>query len=316
MSKRLWKKACAFLLTVCMLVTMLPVSALAYGFNEVPDWAKSVIESLEEENEGYLYVPAGTLHIEGSSLALCTYTYSYYDNDAGTMSTGSVIIFGPDNTQNTDAAVIPEGSTLWEDVRGISDIYITDGVTGIEDNVFQYAQNLSSLENVYIANTVVSIGENAFAGNSQAHFNGRGWGDEWDLSRVTIGPGAFNGCCGLQYVNITLSNKRDIGANTFNGCDLGGVTFSGNGGMTSIGENAFGGCDNLYGELRLPDKLKTMKGRAFSGCSNLTGSLSIPQGITNIYSFTFEGCGFDGTLTMHNGITAIETGAFSGFPAV
>ena len=314
MSKRLWKKACAFLLTVCMLVTMLPVSALAYGFDEVPDWAKTVIESLKEENEGYIYQSAGTLHIEGSSLALCTYTYSYYDNDAGTMSTGSVIIFGPDNTQNTDLAVIPEGSTLWEDVRGISDIYITDGVTGIADNVFQYAQNLSSLENVYIANTVVSIGENAFAGNSQAHFNGRGRGDEWDLSRVTIGAGAFNGCLGLQYVNITLSNERDIGANTFNGCGLGGVTFSGNGGMTSIGENAF--ADNKLSDIDIPDTVTTIGDGAFSGnsFSNITLSDSLQTIGSN--AFYTEKNNLLTSLTIPDSVTSIGSSAFNNYVAL
>lgn len=314
MSKRLWKKACAFLLTVCMLVTMLPVSALAYGFSDTPDWATSIIEDLQQENAGYIYSHAGTRHIEGSRLALCTYTYSYYDEGADKMSTGSLIIFGPDNTQITDPAVIPEGSTLWQDVKGISDIYITDGVTGISDGVFEYAQNLSSLENVYIANTVVSIGENAFAGNSQAHFNGLGQGDEWDLSHVTIGAGAFNGCRGLQYVDITLSNERDIGANTFNGCGLGGVTFSGNGGMTSIGENAF--ADNNLSDIDIPDTVTTIKDGAFAG--NSFGSITLSDSLQTIGSNAFytEQNNLLTSLTIPDGVTSIGSSAFNNYVAL
>ena len=314
MSKRLWKKACAFLLTVCMLVTMLPISALAYGFSDTPDWATSIIEDLQQENAGYIYSHAGTRHIEGSRLALCTYTYSYYDEGADKMSTGSLIIFGPDNTQITDPAVIPEGSTLWQDVKGISDIYITDGVTGISDGVFEYAQNLSSLENVYIANTVVSIGENAFAGNSQAHFNGLGQGDEWDLSHVTIGAGAFNGCRGLQYVDITLSNERDIGANTFNGCGLGGVTFSGNGGMTSIGENAF--ADNNLSDIDIPDTVTTIKDGAFAG--NSFGSITLSDSLQTIGSNAFytEQNNLLTSLTIPDGVTSIGSSAFNNYVAL
>lgn len=314
MSKRLWKKACAFLLTVCMLVTMLPVSALAYNFNDEPDWATSIINDLRQENEGYIYRPAGTLHIEGSSLALCTYTYSYYDNDAGTMSTGSLIIFGLDNTQSSDPAIIPEGSTLWEDVRGISDIYITDGVTGIEDNVFQYAQNLSSLENVYIADSVVSIGENAFAGNSQAHFNGLSAEGAWNLSNVTIGAGAFNGCRGLQYVDITLSNERDIGANTFNGCGLGGVTFSGNGGMTSIGENAF--ADNKLSNIDIPDTVTTIGDGAFSGNSFSTITLSDSLQPIGSNAFYTEQNNLLTSLTIPDSVTSIGSSAFNNYVAL
>lgn len=73
----------------------------------------------------------------------------------------------------------------------------------------------------------------------------------------------------------------------------------------------FSGCSGLYGELRLPAKLKRMGNCAFSSCSGFTGSLSIPQGITALPSEAFHNCGFNGTLTLHNGITNIANDAFA-----
>ena len=73
----------------------------------------------------------------------------------------------------------------------------------------------------------------------------------------------------------------------------------------------FSGCSGVYGELRLPAKLKRIGNCAFSSCSGFTGSLSIPQGITALPSEAFHNCGFNGTLTLHNGITNIANDAFA-----
>lgn len=81
-----------------------------------------------------------------------------------------------------------------------------------------------------------------------------------------------------------------------------------------IGDNAFDGCRGLYGNLHLPEKLNYISSNAFIYCLNLTGSLVIPQGITEIKDYTFAACGFDGTLTMHDGIISIGSNAFSGNP--
>lgn len=82
-------------------------------------------------------------------------------------------------------------------------------------------------------------------------------------------------------------------------------------GLEEIGMGAFQNCKNLYGELRLPDGLKLLGQGAFEGCENFTGSLTIPQGVTTIPNNCFNGCWFGGTLTLHDGITAIGDGAFA-----
>ena len=84
--------------------------------------------------------------------------------------------------------------------------------------------------------------------------------------------------------------------------------------VTYIGVQAFWGCKGVYGELHLPDKLSYLGTGAFEACQNLTGSLSIPQSLTVIGENAFCGCGFNGTLTLHDGITSIGRAAFAGNP--
>ncbi len=82
-------------------------------------------------------------------------------------------------------------------------------------------------------------------------------------------------------------------------------------GLTVVGMGAFYACSNLYGNLKLPESLTTIGNGAFDGCQNLTGSITIPQGVTIIQDYAFNNCGFNGTLTLHNGIVAIGVSAFA-----
>lgn len=304
MKKRMGRRLAAFCLTLCMLLMLLPTAAFAAG--GVPDWAQSTVDELNEKYDQGLVT---TTAIPGTAVSFCTYTYSTTDETTGQPATGSVLIFGV-NEGGADT-VIPD-TDLWENVGGISDIYITDGVTGIADGAFRYAGNLSTLENIYIADTVTSIGENAFANNAQAKFNGLAEGDKWDLSGVTIGEGAFQGCAGLAYVNIILSNKRDIGANTFNGCGLASVTFTGNGGMKAIGTNAFAG--NHLGTIEIPAGVTTIGSDAFSG--NDFTSITLPESLTTIGDRAFYTETANTTmqsLTIPAGVISIGSAAFNNY---
>jgi len=78
-----------------------------------------------------------------------------------------------------------------------------------------------------------------------------------------------------------------------------------------IGFHAFYNCRNLYGELHLPSQLEYIGYGAFEECKNLTGSLEIPQSVTELYGQCFDGCNFNGTLTLHDGITVIGYRAFA-----
>ena len=78
------------------------------------------------------------------------------------------------------------------------------------------------------------------------------------------------------------------------------------------GNNTFANCEGLYGDLRLPEKLKEISDGAFAYCRNLTGSITIPQGVHKIPNMAFACCNnLNGTLTLHDGITSIGESAFS-----
>lgn len=81
-----------------------------------------------------------------------------------------------------------------------------------------------------------------------------------------------------------------------------------------IGCGAFGDCPGLHGSIKLPSKLKYLGEGAFQADPNLTGDITIPQGVTYIPENCFDGSGFDGNLTLHDGITSIGSSAFAHCP--
>lgn len=133
-----------------------------------------------------------------------------------------------------------------------------------------------------------------------------------------IGYSAFEQCSSLTSLN--LSNKIEI---------IEGLAFEGCSGfsnalylpstLVSIGKRAFNGC-GFRGNLILPENLSYIGAGAFCGCGGFTGDLTIPKGVTTLpfddqfWGGTFAGCGFDGTLTLHDGITVIDKLTFSGCP--
>lgn len=81
--------------------------------------------------------------------------------------------------------------------------------------------------------------------------------------------------------------------------------------LEEIGMGAFMGCKGFYGELKLPESIKVIAQEAFGGMENMTGSIEIPQSVTTIEDKAFHNSGFNGTLTLHDGITSIGERAFA-----
>lgn len=146
---------------------------------------------------------------------------------------------------------------------------------------------------------------------------------------VDIQQGAFCGCISmtgslslpstLKYIGTGSTDNGDISIDRDEGNDYYNGVFDGCGftceliipdNVEVIRGCAFNNCKGLYGNLRLPNKLKRLGYRAFAFCDNLTGSLEIPQGVTEISEDAFSMCGFDGELVLHNGIVSIGKGAF------
>lgn len=148
---------------------------------------------------------------------------------------------------------------------------------------------------------------------------------------IDVQTGAFYGCRSLtgslslpstlRYIGNSQNELGEYGENIDEGIDYYNGAFAGCGftceliipdNVELIRGYAFCGCKGLYGNLRLPEKLRRLGPRTFFECKNLTGSLEIPQGITDIPEEVFTDCGFDGTLQLHDGIVSIGASAFRG----
>lgn len=296
MSKRLWKKACAFLLTVCMLVTMLPVSALAVEDPDVPGYTPP--DGWDEGAE---------TAIDGTDLCW-KYYYTYGSDASGPYLKAELIIYkdpaagGDGNYDMTDyTAAAGEGAAPWrqnENVRYDS-IYIAEGVTGIGD--YAFAQ-MDTLTNITIADpaSLRDIGKHAFEGDDKL---------EGSINLVgieTLGEYAFSGCS--QLGEITLGNElEEISDYAFNNCGLTDIEIPV--GVTSIGNYAF--ASNGFRDadaLVLPEGLTTIGSHAFYRALNFgadTGftSITIPSTVTEIGEYAFYN---------HRRLTQVTVNATSG----
>ena len=197
-----------------------------------------------------------------------------------------------------------------------------EGEEGYDDQIpgsafyYQHTNGGSqSLTRIILPDRLRAIGGNAFYGCNNLT------GSLVIPEGVTeIRRGAFNGCSGLNGTLTLPSTLRKLGNNwnsdtADEGTDYYGGVFQNCSNLTGnlvlpnnlelIRGYCFAACSGLSGELRLPEKLKHMGRSAFSFCPGLTGSLTIPQGLSTIPVEAFSNSGFNGTLTLHDGITNI-----------
>ena len=153
---------------------------------------------------------------------------------------------------------------------------------------------------------------------------------------ISIGDHSFMDCVNLTGSLIVPEGVEDIGSNAFRGCSnmtgqlslpstlkrVDAWAFLGAGftcelklpnKLRFIGDAAFQDC-KFYGELKLPDGLVDVRNDAFRGLSQMTGSIVIPQSMSVIPTGFVYCSGFNGTLVMHDGVTAIGDRAFANAP--
>ena len=190
-------------------------------------------------------------------------------------------------------------------------------LSGEQRYILDYVFNeCTSLVDITIPDSVISIGEGAFAGCTS-------------LSDITIPDSvtsiddyAFSGCTGLPGITIP-DGVTSIGENVFGGCtslsaikvsagntayaSLDGVLFNfdmtelvcyPNGkndsayeipsGVTSIGRYAFRYCTSLTC-ITIPDGVTSIGKYAFYSCTSLT-SIVIPESMASIGMYAFRGC--------------------------
>lgn len=230
-----------------------------------------------------------------------------------------------------------EGTVLKAYRRNGKVVRIPYGVTEITRDVFK---NCSTIENITIPDSVISIGARAFYGTAY-YKNPNNWEDgvlyigkhliaaSNELSECTIKQGTLTIADSAfsvitkdyelrDYVNswirtnLTSINIPDsvisIGKFAFCCCyNLDTVNIQDS--VTSIGEYAFCFCKNLT-SFKIPKCVKSIEYRTFSNCWSLANMI-IPDGVTTICGEAFSHCGGLRSITIPNSVTTINSGTFS-----
>ena len=289
------KRLISLLVAVCMMITMLPLSAVTAFAADT--------STVHEANDGE-----------------DVYRYAYKENEGGNTVTITKFL-GPVNPTNNG----PYNITIPETLGGLP-------VTGLGAYSFavsadpdrHYPGNplCSNIHSVTIPQNVKSIGYKAFYecdGLESLTFHGEsintyafyGCKKLTTLSLgeniETIGNGAFQDCSALTNVTIPQS-VTSIGNDAFASCsDLDTVTI--NNATASIGNDAFNSCSSLT-TLKLGENITTIGEDAFQDCTALT-EVTIPQNVTSIGLFTFLRCTSLTKLSLGN-IETIGEDAFAG----
>ena len=204
-------------------------------------------------------------------------------------------------------------------------IVIEEGITAIEHHAFcRYAELEYVEEILYLPDSLESIGDSAFAGNThlkEIHF---GSGLKW------IGSNAFMEDSGLESI-VLPESLEELGRGVFTGCSAlktaavpGGIrwlrhscfayctalesVYLGDG-IDTIWNNAFIHCTSLK-EIRFPSTLWKLRDGAFSGCTGLE-TLTLPY-VERVSNNCFKNCTGLKTVTLGAGTESIGKDAFSG----
>ena len=180
---------------------------------------------------------------------------------------------------------------------------VVDGVYQIPGGAFA---NKKTLIKCVLPDKLERIGEGAFGST--------------ELSGMLLLPEGLkfvSGFGGTKITNVNFPNTLEyIGPGAFSGCKSLICELILPETLKSIGRYAFE-ASAIKGNLILPQNLEVIEERAFNRCSYLTGSLIIPNKITEIPNSAFSTYdvdtgehGFNGTLTLPDGLQTIGDDAF------
>lgn len=180
--------------------------------------------------------------------------------------------------------------------KGITNFTIPTGIT----SVGVYAFSASELEEIIIPDSVIEIGDGAFAACN-------------NLQQVSLPKGLtaisaslFRACPKLTSIEIP-EGVTSIGTDAFSDCHS-LETVSIPAGITSIGSYAFNYCLNLS-SIILPEGITTIENGVFTACESLK-SISIPNSVTTIVKTAFNRCSGLVSVTIPEGVTEIGLMAF------
>ena len=290
------KRILSTLLALCMLLALLPGTALAADSGTIGGLTWKVSGGvLTISGKGGMYNFAGNTipwseHLNSISKVVI---------EDGVTSIGSWAFY----TCAMTNVVIPNsvtsiGNDAFNDCKNLTSVTIPNGVTVIKESTFDLCRNLTR---VTIPNSVTKIEKRAFADCNK-------------LAQITIpngvtliGDEAFRYCSSLT--SLTIPNSvTTIEHGAFYGCQkVTRLTIPNS--VTELGDHAFANLGSLT-NLTVPGSIKKISSQAFGYCDKLT-SVTIEEGITEIGFFAFGGSPIT-TINIPNSVTTIVRNAFAG----
>lgn len=269
------KRLISLLVAVCMMVTMLPVSALTafavdypvvnnlkYNFNAAKGTAVVMGIGPDFKNTDDIVIPS-TVEYNGTTYDVTEIGNSAFLNHSEL--TGNIVF-----EENSNVTTI--GGAAFSGCSGLTgDVNLPDSITIINVRAFTNCSGLNGT--LTIPNEVKTIGSYAFSGckNLKGSF-------ELPANLTTLGDGAFAGCSSLAGTLTIPEAITKIGVSTFYQCNgLTGTLDLKN--VTEIGGFAFSEC-GLTGILAIPEGVTKIGNYAFKDTANLTGDLQIPESMT------------------------------------
>ena len=265
------KRLISLLVAVCMMITMLPLSAVT---------AFAADTSASTRHTTTINGFECTYTVNADDTATITYfdepdtTYNYYNIDIPeTLDDKYTVTAIGDSAFYANIylwkVTIPQsvtsiGEHAFDGCRGMRSLTINDATTSIGDGAFDGCRNLTTVK---LGKYITTIGNNAFQ-------------DCHELDNVTIpdsvtsiGRSAFLRCNKLQ----TLKLGENIET-------LGGPVFMG------IIDGVFCGCTNLS-KIIIPDKVEKIETYTFANCPSLE-SITLPAGL-KYFEASLDGCSPD-----------------------
>ncbi len=289
------KRLISLLVAVCMMITMLPLSAVTAFAADT--------STVHEANDGDgIYKYAYTVNAENGTATIT----KFLGPDGSAKSTGSYDIKIPEkiHEKSGDYTVTAIGNRAFWECTSLKEVTIPQSVTSIGDKAFYDCRGLTS---VTIPQSVTSIGDHAF--DECIHlktlsFGENSFGENIETNIKTIGNYAFFHCNDLESVTIPQS-VTSIGREAFRFCNK-MESLAINGAIESMGIGAFAGCISLK-TLSLGENIKMIGNSAFDSCTNIDlTNVTIPEKVTTIGPGTFSYCTHLEYIMLPAGLTTFK----------
>ena len=298
------KRILSIVLALCLVFSLLPVSALA---DEAPTsgtcgdnltWALADDGTLTISGEGEMNSYSSSKNTDGAWVTTAPWGKHYKSIKSVVIEDGVTSIGGWAfyDCSSLTSVTIPDGVTIidgsvFSGCSSLTSVTIPDGVTSIGNSAFS---NCTALTSITIPDGVTSIGDSAFS------FCGSLTSVTIPDSITTIGEWAFMNCKSIKdvYYIGDISSWLEISfkGRESNPC-INGVNVYFNG--------------ELVTDIVIPNGVTSIGDYALEGFSSVA-SVTIPEGVTSIGEYAFSDCGAI-TVTIPDSITKIGNGAFCAF---